>query len=94
MMLKFNPNQKLEFNDIDYIYLTKWESYMRQNDFKENSMSVHFRTLRSIYNKAIKEEIVQKSSYPFETYKISKFNTKTRKRAITKAEILQRSNGT
>lgn len=89
MMLKFNPNQKLIFNDIDYIFLSKWESFMRQNDFKETSMSVYFRTLRSIYNKAIKEEIAQKTAYPFETYKISKFNTKTRKRAIPKSEIIR-----
>jgi integrase len=53
----------------------------------ENSMSHFFRTLRAVYNKAIKEGIVRIENYPFNTFKISEFSTETRKRALTRAEI-------
>lgn len=50
-------------------------------------MSLLFRTLRSAYNKAIEQKIVLKSSYPFDAFKMSKFNVKTKKRAISKEDI-------
>lgn len=52
-------------------------------------MSLMFRTLRSAYNKAIKAKCARKSDYPFDEYKINKFDTKTQKRAIAKTEILK-----
>lgn len=48
-----------------------------------------FRTLRSAYNKAIKAKCAHKSDYPFDEYKINKFDTKTQKRAIAKTEVLK-----
>ena len=57
MLFKFHPNKKLIFEEIDYLFLTKWESFMRKNNFKETSMAVYFRTIRNIINKAINEEI-------------------------------------
>ncbi len=88
-IFRFHPNEKLSFHDIDYTFLSNWESFMRQKLYKETSMSVYMRTLRSIYNRAIKAEIVPISSYPFKTYTISHFNTETRKRAISKENILK-----
>ena len=41
-----------------------------------------FRALRSAYNKAIKAKCARVSDYPFNEYKITKFNTTTSKRAI------------
>lgn len=48
-----------------------------------------FRTLRSTYNKAIKERCAHLSDYPFQEYKISKFDTSTQKRAIAKTDMLK-----
>lgn len=48
-----------------------------------------FRTIRSAYNKAINAKCARKSDYPFDEYKISKFNVTTQKRAIAKTEILK-----
>jgi integrase len=47
------------------------------------------RTLRAIVNLAIKEEHCNQSDYAFNTYKISKLNTDTQKRAINKEEMLK-----
>ena len=48
-----------------------------------------FRALRSAYNKAIKAKCARVSDYPFNEYKITKFNTTTSKRAIAKTDVLK-----
>ena len=91
MLFKFYPDKKLIFDDIDYQFLAKWESFMRKNNFKETSMAVYFRTLRSIINKAINEGVISKTNYtyPFDKFKISKFDLTTKKRALTKEDMLK-----
>jgi integrase len=92
MLFKFHANKNLTFQEIDYSFLIKWESYMRKNSFKETSMAVYFRTLRSIINKAIKEDVIPKSCYPFDQFKVSKFDLTTKKRALTKEEMMKIAN--
>ena len=53
----------------------------------ETSISVYFRTLRAVFNKAIQEKIISPNHYPFWEFKISKFDTSTRKRAIAKTDV-------
>ena len=43
MLFKFHPNKKLTFQEIDYQFLVKCESFMRKKSFKETSMAVYFR---------------------------------------------------
>jgi integrase/recombinase XerD len=50
-ILRFKPKFNPTFNEIDFTFLSKWESYMRQKGYKETTMSVYMRTLRSVYNK-------------------------------------------
>lgn len=75
------------FADIDLHWLNRYEKWLRAKGNMETSMSVLFRTLRSAYNKAIDAKCAPKSSYPFDEYKISKFDVKTKKRAITKVDM-------
>lgn len=89
MLFKFRPNKKLTFQEIDHQFLVKWESFMRKKSFKETSMAVYFRTLRSIINKAINEGVIPKSCYPFDTFKVSKFDLTTKKRALTKEDMIK-----
>lgn len=79
----------IPFSDIDASWLTKYEKWLRSKGNKETTMSLMFRTLRSAYNKAIESKCARKSDYPFEEYKINKFDTKTQKRAIAKKEVLK-----
>jgi site-specific recombinase XerD len=58
----------------------------------ENSISVYFRTLRSLFNKAIQEKLIKIEKYPFNVYKISKLSVKTKKRAISMESIQKISN--
>lgn len=89
MLFKFHKDKKLTFQEIDYGFLIKWESFMRKKGFKETSMAVYFRTLRSIINKAINEGIIPKTCYPFDNFKVSKFDLKTKKRALSKEDMIK-----
>lgn len=86
---KFTNNKDLAFSDINYSFLLKYEEDFLQRGVSENSISVYMRTLRAIVNLAIKEEHCNQSDYAFNTYKISKLNTDTQKRAINKEEMLK-----
>lgn len=84
-----NNNLEIPFSAIDVAWLNKYEKWLRSKGNKETTMSLMFRTLRSAYNKAIESKCARKSDYPFNDYKISKFDVSTEKRAIAKADVLK-----
>lgn len=75
------------FSEIDVNWLKRYEAYLRTKVLADNSIGVRFRTLRTLFNKAISENIVKSDYYPFKAYKVSKLRKATVKRAITKADI-------
>lgn len=85
---KFRHNKDLSFSDINFSFLQKYEEYFLKEEVSENSISLYMRTLRALFNNAIKEQYAKEDEYPFKLYKISKLNTKTKKRAITKEDML------
>jgi site-specific recombinase XerD len=76
------------FTDIDLDWLNRYEKWLRSKGNKETTISLLFRTLRSAYNKAIEAKCAKKTNYPFNDFKMSKFDVSTSKRAISKKEIL------
>ncbi len=88
--IKAFTHNKLDilFSDIDVDWLKRYEKWQRNNENKETTISLQFRTLRSAYNKAIKAKATSDKFYPFKDFNINKFNTKTKKRAISKKEIM------
>jgi len=76
------------FTDIDLEWLNRYEKWLRSKGNKETTISLLFRTLRSAYNKAIEAKCTKKVNYPFDDFKVSKFDVSTSKRAIAKDEIL------
>lgn len=89
--LKVFTNDKLDipFSAIDITWLNTYEKWLRSKGNEETTMSLMFRTLRSTYNKAIKAKCARKSEYPFDEFRISKFDVRTQKRAIAKTEVLK-----
>lgn len=75
---------------IDYQLLEKFRDHLKATGLKPNSISNYFRTIRAIYNKAIKSKLVDRSNYPF--YDISMKTERTVKRAISKADIVALNN--
>ncbi|HKR04588.1 MAG TPA: site-specific integrase [Bacteroidia bacterium] len=86
-LIKFMNGADFTFSEIDQSFLRKFEMFFQERGLMGNSIGLNFRTLRSIYNKAISEGYAKKSEYPFYEFKISKFNTETQRRAIQKTEI-------
>lgn len=84
---KFRNEKDLSFRDINPAFLKKYEESFLERNISTNSISVYMRTLRSVFNKAINEGYCDKQHYPFNEYKISKLDTKTIKRALTKEQM-------
>ncbi len=78
-----------KLTDIDYKFLTDFEGWLRTSrDCKDTTISVYMRTLRAIFNTAIKEKVIKRDFYPFDQYKLKeRLKTETAKRSIDKKEI-------
>lgn len=93
-LIKFVSNQfpstdseQLLFTDINQQFLLKYETHLRERGLVDNTLSAYFKVIRATLNKAVKENLLKKEYYPFRDFKISKFNTATKKRAISKEEL-------
>ena len=75
------------FSYLDVEFLGKYEQWLKSQNYTEVTMFSIFKNIRTAYNKAIAAKCTSKSSYPFEEFKLSKFDTKTQKRAISKDAI-------
>ncbi len=89
-LMRFTKGKlEIPFDVVNVAWLERYEKWLRANGNKETTISLMFRTLRSTYNKAINAKCARTSDYPFNEYKISKFDTATQKRAIAKTEMLK-----
>jgi site-specific recombinase XerD len=73
------------FEELNYKLLDQFSHHLTTSGLKINSVSNYFRSIRAIYNKAIKMKVVDRSFYPF--HDISIKSEKTAKRAILKDDI-------
>lgn len=80
VLKKFHDRNDLKFNDVNYDFLKRFESWHFSRGNSVNGLSAYMRTIRAIYNKAIKSGIISKDAYPFTNYKIK--TAPTEKRAI------------
>ncbi len=85
-LIGYANNPKLKFADINYSFLEGFKGKLIKDGLKTNSISNYFRTIRAIYNKAIKAKLVDTSDYPF--LDITVKTERTAKRAITIDELI------
>ena len=81
----FRPSAML--TDLDAAWLHRYTDYLRSRAIKDTTIHFYLRTLRAACNRAAKSGIMAKDWNPFSDFSLSSLNTKTRKRAITKADI-------
>lgn len=89
VIIRFKNQKDFTFSELDGSFLRKFEQDFRERGVSDVSMSVHFRTFRALYNRAVVEDFAKKECDPFLDFKVSKFNTKTQKRAIKKEDIVR-----
>lgn len=82
--IKFNRHLDIPFSDIDVAWLKKYELWMKGQNLSVSTISTRIRHLRAVFNLAITEHSIKNDCYPFHTYKVSKLNRQTPKRAITR----------
>lgn len=87
LVKKYRKQKDLILEEMTYQFLMNFDNYCRGNGNTTNSIAVYMKTIKMIYNRAIKSGIVKKESYPFTNYTIR--TTKTRKRAISGDVIAQ-----
>ncbi len=84
----FTKEVDLKFNQVNYEFLRKFERFhLSKPGNALNGLASYMRTIKAIYNKGIKEELVERDSYPFHKYKIRTIPTK--KRAI-KVDLIKK----
>lgn len=82
---EFRDHKDIPLKNIDPKLLHEFQDYLLEKGNRINSISVHMRTLRAIYNKAIKVGAVKDDYYPFKKFSIK--TEKTAKRALRKEDI-------
>lgn len=81
----FTHGRDVSFRDLNYDFLVRFEQDNLQKGNSVNGLSVYLRTIRAIFNKAIKSGLTEQEFYPFKMYEIK--GSKTRKRAISMEAI-------
>ncbi len=80
-IIGFCNNKLVKFEDINYTFLDAFKRELTLQGAKVNTVGNYLRSIRAIYNKAIKAKIVDRSYYPFSEIQIK--SAKTAKRAIS-----------
>lgn len=83
----FLNNKEVLFYEFTAALIQRFEDFNKNNGVSENSISVYMRALRSIYNRAVIDELAKEENSPFKKYKISKLNNKTKKRALSEVDL-------
>lgn len=87
---EYTGREKLAFDEVDYSFLQAYDTKLLADGMKVNGVSNYMRTLRAIFNKAIREELIPENCYPFRKFKIK--NEQTINRSLTIAEIVNIAN--
>lgn len=81
----FIGTSNFSFEALTFKKLNEFNDSMLQEGMKVNAISVYMRTIRAIYNRAIKEGLVASTAYPFTAFRIK--NEKTISRSLTIDEL-------
>jgi len=85
--IKFNKHLDIPFSDIDVAWLKRYEAWGKSKNLSVSTISTRIRHLRAVFNLALLEHAIKSDCYPFHTYKVSKLNRATAKRALSKTDI-------
>jgi integrase len=84
----------LPLERVNLSFCDKWEQFLRLTGAKEITLSLRFRTLRAVLNKAIANGLAKGEHYPFartaaerHKFSVGKFDVSTTKRAVSRDSI-------
>lgn len=82
---QFCDDRTVRFEDITPKWLSDFEASM--SDVSVNTRSIHLRNIRTVFNRAISEDVVRQDFYPFRKFKIR--SAQTAKRSLSVDELRQ-----
>lgn len=82
--IKFNKGEDIPLVDINSTLMDSYGEWLLQNNVSKDTLSCYMRSLRALYNKAVKKGYVQQCN-PFSN--VFTGISRTRKRAIEKEDI-------
>lgn len=83
----YQKDMDLSFKNLNVTLIESYEAHLRGRGNQDSGIANRMRTLRAVYNSAIRNGIVKKECYPFDKYKISKLKGKGLKRALSRQEV-------
>ena len=97
-LAKFVPDEygqkDIPFERVTVAFCNEWENTLRATGAKEITLSLRFRTLRAVLNKAIAAGLAKSETYPFSRteaerhkFQVGKFNVNTKKRALPREAV-------
>ncbi len=76
----------LTFQDITQQFLQDYKADLQNAGLKTNSIHNHFKTIRAVFNKAIREEVVPQDKNPFTIFQLNE-DKNTKKEKLNEEEI-------
>jgi integrase/recombinase XerD len=86
IQLFFNRTE-ITFRDLSTDTIYKYQSFLNGNNNSQSTIGIRMRTLRAVFNKAIKREIIPATIYPFDKFKISKIKESGKKEYFSEKEL-------
>jgi len=84
----FNKQKDLKFNELNLDFLKRFERFhLSKVGNTQNGLASYLRTIKALYNRGIKDDIIEREYYPFLKYQIK--TNPTEKRAI-KVEYIKK----
>ena len=84
---KYSGYKELAFDHITPEFLEKYEAWLRSNGGTGGGIGVKMRSIRAIFNTAIKRGRIKEELYPFKIYKVSKLKSNGIKKALKLEEV-------
>ena len=85
-IIKYELRRPILFQDITAGWLTRFDEEMKANGLLPNSISIHFRNIRAVFNHAIDNEVIPLEMFPFRRFKFK--GAKTKKRALSIDQLI------
>jgi len=76
----FKKSKDFNFDTLNYKFIIQFENHLKGRGLTLNSIAVYMKTIKMIYNRAVKVGVAKNDTYPFTGYTIK--TTKTKKRAV------------
>lgn len=81
----FANKESLPFEEVNYAFIERFNATMLSDGMRPNGIALYMRTIRALFNKAIKEGVIPIGCYPFNRFQIK--TERTINRTLTIGEI-------